>query len=109
MVILCRSKRSAERVMSSIIGFIEEKMFLKVNKGKSQTKGADIPQQWLGQRPQEAGPPPIHCWLDKLLQAGRHEKPAAKDRHVVQEADQDGNMETMETDKNQTGEPYQVR
>lgn len=36
MVILCRSKRSAERVMSSIIRFIEEKLFLKVNRDKSQ-------------------------------------------------------------------------
>jgi RNA-directed DNA polymerase len=37
MVILCRSKRSAERVMSSIILFIEDKLFLKVNRDKSQT------------------------------------------------------------------------
>ncbi len=37
MVIMCRNKRSAERVMKSIIGFIEDKLFLKVNKEKSQT------------------------------------------------------------------------
>jgi RNA-directed DNA polymerase len=37
MVILCRSKRSAERVMESITRFIEGKLFLKVNKEKSQT------------------------------------------------------------------------
>lgn len=36
MVILCRSKRSAERVMGSIIRFIEDKLFLKVNREKSQ-------------------------------------------------------------------------
>lgn len=36
MVILCRSKRSAERSMESITRFIEGKLFLKVNKGKSQ-------------------------------------------------------------------------
>ena len=36
MVILCRSKRSAERVMESIIRFIEDKLFLKVNREKSQ-------------------------------------------------------------------------
>jgi RNA-directed DNA polymerase len=36
MVILCRSKRSAERVMGSIIHFIEDKLFLKVNREKSQ-------------------------------------------------------------------------
>lgn len=36
MVILCRSKRSAERVMGSIIRFIEGKLFLKVNRDKSQ-------------------------------------------------------------------------
>jgi RNA-directed DNA polymerase len=37
MVILCRSKRSAERIMKSIILFIEDKLFLKVNREKSQT------------------------------------------------------------------------
>lgn len=37
LIILCRSKRSAGRVMESIIRFIEEKLFLQVNKGKSQT------------------------------------------------------------------------
>jgi RNA-directed DNA polymerase len=36
LVILCKSKRSAERVMKSIIEFIEGKLFLKVNKDKSQ-------------------------------------------------------------------------
>lgn len=37
MVILCRSKRGAERVMGSIIRFIEDKLFLRVNREKSQT------------------------------------------------------------------------
>jgi RNA-directed DNA polymerase len=37
MVILCRNERSAERVMGSIIRFIEDKLFLKVNMEKSQT------------------------------------------------------------------------
>lgn len=37
MLILCRSKRSAERTMGSIIRFIEDKLFLKVNREKSQT------------------------------------------------------------------------
>lgn len=36
MVILCKSKRSAERVMSSIIFYIEDKLLLKVNREKSQ-------------------------------------------------------------------------
>ena len=36
MVILCKSERSAERVMGSIIRFIEDKLFLRVNKEKSQ-------------------------------------------------------------------------
>jgi hypothetical protein len=36
MIILCKSKRSAERVMSSITRFLEEKLFLKVNRDKSQ-------------------------------------------------------------------------
>jgi RNA-directed DNA polymerase len=36
LVILCKGKRSAERVMGSIIHFIEGKLFLKVNREKSQ-------------------------------------------------------------------------
>ncbi len=36
LVIWCKSKRGAERVMGSIIRFIEGKLFLKVNKEKSQ-------------------------------------------------------------------------
>src|SRR5690606_3584431 len=37
MVILCKSKRSAERVMESVTRFIEDRLFLKVNREKSQT------------------------------------------------------------------------
>jgi len=37
MVILCRSKRSAERIIESLTRFIEGKLFLKVNRDKSQT------------------------------------------------------------------------
>jgi RNA-directed DNA polymerase len=36
LVVMCKSKRGAERVMGSIIRLIEEKWFLKVNKEKSQ-------------------------------------------------------------------------
>jgi RNA-directed DNA polymerase len=36
LVILCKSKRSAERVMGSIVPFIEDKLLLKVNREKSQ-------------------------------------------------------------------------
>ena len=36
VVIFCKSKRSSERVMQSITKFIEEKLYLKVNKEKSQ-------------------------------------------------------------------------
>src|SRR6056297_2207760 len=36
MVILCKSKRGAERVMESITHFIENRLFLKVNKSKTQ-------------------------------------------------------------------------
>jgi len=35
-LILCKSKRSSKRVMSSITNFIEEELFLKVNREKSQ-------------------------------------------------------------------------
>lgn len=36
MVILCKSRRGAERVMRSIIEFIEKRLFLKVNRGKTK-------------------------------------------------------------------------
>ena len=36
MVILCKSKRSAERTMKNIIPFIEGKLFLRVNREKSK-------------------------------------------------------------------------
>src|SRR5665647_665329 len=35
MVILCKSKRSAERTLTNIVPYIEEKLFLKVNKEKT--------------------------------------------------------------------------
>lgn len=35
LLILCRSKRSAARTMGSMTRFIEDKLFLKVNKEKS--------------------------------------------------------------------------
>jgi len=35
MVILCKSKRSAERTLTNTVRFIEDKLFLKVNKGKT--------------------------------------------------------------------------
>lgn len=36
LVILCKSKRSAERTLTNIIPFIENKLFLKVNKEKTR-------------------------------------------------------------------------
>ena len=36
LVILCKSRRSADRVLRSIVPFIEGKLFLKVNRDKSQ-------------------------------------------------------------------------
>ena len=47
LVIFCRSKRSAERVMGSIIRFIEDKLFLKVNKEKSQASST-VKVKFLG-------------------------------------------------------------
>lgn len=35
MLILCKSKRSAERSMESLVSYIEQKLFLKVNREKS--------------------------------------------------------------------------
>ncbi len=36
MVILCKSRHSAERTMESIVSYIEKKLFLKVNRDKSK-------------------------------------------------------------------------
>ena len=36
LVIFCKSRRSAERTMKNILPFIEKKLFLKVNRDKSQ-------------------------------------------------------------------------
>lgn len=36
VIILCKSRRSADRVLKSIVPFIEGKLFLKVNRDKSQ-------------------------------------------------------------------------
>jgi hypothetical protein len=36
MVILCKSKRSAERTLANIVPFIENKLFLKVNREKTK-------------------------------------------------------------------------
>ena len=41
LIIFCRSQRSAERTMKSIILFIERKLFLKVNQDKSQVAPTD--------------------------------------------------------------------
>lgn len=35
LMIFCKSRRSAERTLNNILPFIEEKLFLKVNKGKT--------------------------------------------------------------------------
>ena len=35
LVILCKSKRAGERIMNSVINFIEEHLFLKVNRDKT--------------------------------------------------------------------------
>ncbi|MEX2336726.1 MAG: reverse transcriptase domain-containing protein [Fulvivirga sp.] len=37
MVILCKSKRSAQRTLKNIVPFIEDKLFLKVNEEKSHS------------------------------------------------------------------------
>ena len=39
MVILCKSRRSAHRTLANIIPFIEDKLFLKVNKEKTKVTG----------------------------------------------------------------------
>jgi len=37
LVIFCKSKRSAERTLANIVPYIENKLFLKVNRGKTTT------------------------------------------------------------------------
>lgn len=60
MLILCKSKRSAERTMDNLVPYIEKKLFLKVNREKSRVAV-------------------VHYWLGELLQTCRHE--AADVRH----------------------------
>ena len=36
MVVLCQSRRGAERIKNSIVNFVEQRLFLKVNKDKTQ-------------------------------------------------------------------------
>lgn len=48
MVIFCGSKKGAERVLESITKFIEEKLFLKVNREKTKIVKASSEAQFLG-------------------------------------------------------------
>lgn len=48
MVILCGSKKAAERILSNVTEFIEKKLFLKVNKDKTKIMHACEESQFLG-------------------------------------------------------------
>lgn len=48
MVIFCGSKKGAERVLESVTKFIEEKLFLKVNREKTKIVKASSEAQFLG-------------------------------------------------------------
>lgn len=48
MVILCGSRKAAERILANVTKFVEEKLFLKVNKDKTKILHACEKSQFLG-------------------------------------------------------------
>src|SRR5690554_311613 len=62
----------------------------------------------MGQRAQEGSIKSIHQRLGAILQNGRHAKDAGENGCVVSPTATNGNLETMETDKNQSGQPYKA-
>lgn len=48
MLIMCRSKRAAERILVGVTRFIEDKLFLKVNKDKTKIGRVSSSTQFLG-------------------------------------------------------------
>ncbi len=48
MVILCGSKKAAERILANVTEFVEKKLFLKVNKDKTKILHACEKSQFLG-------------------------------------------------------------
>jgi len=48
MVILCGSKKAAERILNNVTEFVEKKLFLKVNKDKTKILHACEKSQFLG-------------------------------------------------------------
>ena len=48
MVILCGSKKAAERILTNVTKFVEEKLFLKVNTEKTKILQACEESQFLG-------------------------------------------------------------
>ena len=48
MVILCGSKKAAERILNNVTEFVEKKLFLKVNKDKTKILQACEKSQFLG-------------------------------------------------------------
>lgn len=48
MVIMCGSKKAAERILENVTNFVEKKLFLKVNKDKTKILHASEKSQFLG-------------------------------------------------------------
>ncbi len=48
MVIMCGSKKSAERILENVTNFVEKKLFLKVNTDKTNIRRAGLKSQFLG-------------------------------------------------------------
>ena len=48
MVIMCGSKKAAERILENVTNFLEKKLFLKVNKDKTKILHASEKSQFLG-------------------------------------------------------------
>ena len=48
LVIMCGSKKAAERILENVTNFLEKKLFLKVNKDKTKILHASEKSQFLG-------------------------------------------------------------
>ena len=74
MVILCGSKKAAERILNNVTEFVEKKLFLKVNKDKTKILQACEKSQFLG-----------FGFTKKVNQRKKKERPSQKYFAIVHE------------------------
>ena len=74
MVILCGSKKAAERILNNVTEFVEKKLFLKVNKDKTKILHACVKSQFLG-----------FGFTQRVSQRKKKERPSQKYFAIVHE------------------------